>query len=326
MDLTGTTPASLGTIPYTVDHPQQVPATLGPHVLACVVHQPQAAHGDDPRYIPVHLPLLHGPAAELWTSAAPVRTGEEQGIRYAENGRVLFGHVHVPESELAHTDRALFHAYIHIESLLRRHGYPAWLRVWNYVSRINEGEGDQERYRQFVLGRHNALSLKPGFEKELPAATAIGQDGEGMLVYFLAGRVPGIQIENPRQISAFHYPRQYGPRGPSFSRAMLVPWWDRRELLVSGTASVVGHETLHIGHPMQQLEESLVNMQIVLDQAGTGWVPQSCRLYVRKAEDAALAIARLESQFPRDRIVVLRGDICRADLSLEIEATYTAPT
>lgn len=325
MDLSGTTPAIQGSIPYIVDYPQQIPATLDSRVLACVLHRPDAAASDDPRYIRVHLPLLHGPAAEVWTSTAPVRTGEEQGIRYAENGQVLFGHVHVPESELAHTDRALFHAYIHIESLLRRHGYPAWLRVWNYVSKINEGEGDQERYRQFVLGRHNALSLKPGFEKELPAATAIGQDGEGMLVYFLAGRAPGVQIENPRQISAFHYPRQYGPRGPSFSRAMLVPWSDKRELLISGTASVVGHETLHVGQPMQQLEESLVNMRIVQDQAGRGWQPQSCRLYVRNAADAGPALARLESEFPRGRIVVLRGDICRADLSLEIEATYTAP-
>ena len=33
----------------------------------------------------------------------------------------------------------------------------------------------------------------------------------------------GTPVENPRQVSAYRYPRQYGPQPPSFARAMLPP-------------------------------------------------------------------------------------------------------
>jgi hypothetical protein len=62
-------------------------------------------------------------------------------------------------------------------------------------------------------------------EAALPAATCIGRfDGVRRLqVYWLAAREAGLPLENPRQVSAFRYPRQYGPQSPSFSRALLPP-------------------------------------------------------------------------------------------------------
>src|SRR3546814_12468443 len=59
----------------------------------------------------------------------------------------------------------------------------------------------------------------------LPAATAIGRcdDARVVQVYWLAARTPGMPVENPRQVSAYRYPRQYGPQQPSFARAMLPP-------------------------------------------------------------------------------------------------------
>lgn len=318
--------------PYGVRQQAVAPASLDSSILACVLHGAAPKPGDDPRMIAVNLPLLHGPAAELWHSPMSVDYGWDHGMGFAGNGQVLFGHLRLPEPELLHMDRAVFHAYAIIDSLLRRHGYPAWLRMWNYLSDINQGEGDAERYRQFVLGRYKALALKHGFEKDLPAATAIGARGGGMLIYFLAGRAPGFQIENPRQVSAFQYPRQYGPRSPSFSRAMLMPWSDQWEMLISGTASVVGHETLHAGAPLRQLQESAANVQALLEQAqarhcpGAAWEAQGCKLYLRSADvaQAAAAVDVLAARVPRARIVALHGDICRSDLAVEMDAHYTA--
>jgi chorismate lyase/3-hydroxybenzoate synthase len=39
-------------------------------------------------------------------------------------------------------------------------------------------------------------------------------------VYGLAARHPGTPVENPRQVSAWRYPRQYGPTAPTFARGM----------------------------------------------------------------------------------------------------------
>lgn len=320
-----------GRRPYALRLLSQRPASLSDHVLACVSHGGEPAASDDPRHIHVELPVLAGIGVEVWESPVPVRHGRDGQIGYAENGRVLIGQLRLSDAEMAHADRSVFHAYALIDGFLQRHGYPAWLRVWNFIAHINQGEGDDERYRQFSLGRYKALALKPGFEAALPAATAIGTQGAGALVYFLAAREPGLQIENPRQVSAFHYPRQYGPKSPSFSRAMYLPWPDLPELLVSGTASVVGHETLHGGAPLRQLDETLANVRALLarasergslDAAGR-WQPEVLKLYLRDRAQLPAVQAHLAQALPPDApLMVLLGDVCRTDLDLEIEGQY----
>ncbi|WP_051278019.1 hypothetical protein [Solimonas flava] len=310
--------------PYRLRLADAAPERLGPSVLACVRHAEAAAADDDPRQILVELPVLAGAGVEIWEGEAPVRHGWDGGIGYAENGRVLFGQLRLAEAELADTDRAVFHAYARIDAFLQRAGYPAWLRVWNFIAGITRGDGDAERYRQFSLGRYKALSLKSGFERELPAATAIGTRGEGLLIYFIAGAQPGRQIENPRQVSAFRYPRQYGPKSPSFSRANLLCWRDGAELMVSGTASIVGHETLHVGEPLAQLDELLRNVGALLEQAGTPLAPEVLKLYLRDAGRLDAVQAHLRRHFGTRPVTILRGDVCRGELDLEIEAVYRA--
>lgn len=309
---------------------------LDARVLACLRYESDAHAGQDPRIVPIALERLGGASgAELWMSDEPVVAGTSDGIRHTSNSSVLFGWLHLAESELVTMERSVLRAYVRIDQLLNRLGYPNWLRVWNFLARINEGAGDEERYRQFSLGRHHAIALKPGFERELPAATAIGTQAEGLTICFLAGRHAAIQVENPRQVSAFRYPRQYGPRSPSFSRATLQHWRDRSVLFLSGTASVVGHATLHPGDATRQLEEILANIDALLanaarlhlgDAPASGFVPVGFSAYVRAPEYAA-EVAEILQQRLRSRAptAVLRGDICRTDLAIEIEAIYEWP-
>ena len=137
--------------------------------------------------------------------------------------------------------------------------------MWNYLDAINEGDGDAERYRQFCVGRARGLGRPNG--KRLPAATAIGrqQPTHQLQVFWVAARVGGTPIENPRQVSAYHYPRAHGPVSPSFSRAMVAP---DDTVLVSGTASIVGHVSQHHGDAQAQLAETLRNLAAVTSHAG----------------------------------------------------------
>jgi chorismate lyase/3-hydroxybenzoate synthase len=163
-----------------------------------------------------------------------------------------------------------------------------------------------------------------------PAARAIGvRDGRRVLqVCALATRAPGVAVENPRQVSAWRYPRQYGPVAPGFVRAMRAPSTSA-QLYISGTAAVVGHASHHTGDVAAQVEETLNNLDSLCVAAGSagslGGARDVLRAYVRHASDAALVrerlIARLGAQTP---LLVLLGDICRSELLVEIDGVHHA--
>ena len=279
----------------------------------------------DPRRIRVGLEQFgSAPMMEVWRSTRPVEHGWSDGFGYAHNGDVLIGQLELDDAAIADLDAATARAYVQVEALLRRTGYPFWLRIWNYLAHINRGEGDNERYRLFTQGRYRALALKPGFEAHLPAATAIGTPGGGLLIYFLAARSPGVQAENPRQVSAFEYPRQYGRRSPSFSRATQKHWARGRQLYISGTASVVGHATAHAGDPLEQLEETARNLQALLESTGMPAArPLGLKLYVRRAEHFDAVRKRALEIFSAEvPLLCLHGDVSREHLLVEVEALY----
>jgi chorismate lyase/3-hydroxybenzoate synthase len=197
-------------------------------------------------------------------------------------------------------------AYRRITAFLATHGYPHMLRMWNYFDDITGGEGDDERYRRFCVGRARAIgAIDPA---ALPAATAIGratgdkEQGEErrLQVYWLAARASGTPVENPRQVSAYRYPRQYGPQSPGFARAMLPPAGGAMPLMLSGTAAIVGHESQHRDDVEAQLDEVLANLDSLIGQARAqgGRQPEHfgagsrLKVYVRDRDDIPRVQAR----------------------------------
>ena len=187
-----------------------------------------------------------------------------------------------------------------------------------------------ERYRQFNVGRQDAfLSHGRSVIGNVPAACALGSAAGGLQIAFLAARAEPIGIENPRQVSAYHYPSQYGPRSPTFSRACLAHLGGRDLLFISGTASIVGHRTLHEGDVAAQARECLHNIQAVIAEAnrrapGTDFRLDNLayKVYVRRPEDLVKVRHEL-TQFIQAPVsaVFLQADVCRADLLVEIEAS-----
>lgn len=292
---------------------------------------PSSAAIDDPRYLHVPLSPLREAAApyEVWRSAGPVATGREGAIRYSHDGALMFGVLEweEPDGGILH---ASAHAYAAMMAFWRDSGYPHLLRIWNYFDAITEGEGDGERYRQFCVGRVQGLGDVD--TRTLPAATAIGsRDGRRVLqVYWLAAREPGLPLENPRQVSAYRYPREYGPQSPTFARALLPPS-SRVPLLLSGTASIVGHASQHADSLRAQLDETLTNLDSLLGAAreraptlsphldGTSRL----KVYVRDAADADAVAAQLEARLgTRVPWLMLHADVCRRELLVEIEGMH----
>lgn len=294
----------------------------------------------------VAAPLLGGTGAlygEAWRSRSTCIAGEGQGIRFRADANVLYGVVEVVEDSFAAAagasplQRATEDAYRRIFRLLDAEGFPELWRVWNYLPAINAESpeyGGLERYRQFNVGRQDAFlgagRLTGG---AVPAACALGVAGGPLSIAFLAGRLPAQPLENPRQVSAWNYPADYGPRAPTFARATLAQLPGQELLFVSGTASIVGHRTVHAGDVAGQARESLANIAAVLAEAnkasGARYALDTLdyRVYVRRAGDFdAVRAALLPLIGERAAVVYVQADICRADLLVEVEASASRAT
>jgi chorismate lyase/3-hydroxybenzoate synthase len=307
-------------------------AGLDPDVLGAVVFG-EFAGGADPRILRVRLAVPGGGGVvELWRGSGPVERGTEGPIRYAHDGNLLFGILELDERQYDGIQAAAQAAYEAIEQFHRRRDQRHLLRMWNYIGDINRGSGDEERYKQFCLGRSRGFANVP--ERAFPAATAVGRrDGLPLLqLCWLAGRRAGQPVENPRQVEAYHYPRQYGPAPPSFCRAINVPGG---ELMVSGTASIVGSDSVHGGDLRAQLDETALNLRRVLEAAAAdARAPARAALppgtiikaYFRDRAAAPLAAARLEEILGGNvRVLALEADICRSELLVEIECVCDYP-
>jgi chorismate lyase/3-hydroxybenzoate synthase len=303
-------------------------------VLAVVDYADETrSHAEAPHRITLGLPPVDGDGTiEVWRTETPVTRATDGPFGIAEAADVLFAQLVLDEAGYTDLDAATAHAYREICALLERRGFPHLVRIWNYFPDINAPEHELERYQAFCLGRHRALEPTPQMERDLPAATAIGGQGRGLVIYFLAARSPGLQIENPRQVSAFRYPERYSPRSPSFSRATLKHWGRERHLYISGTASIVGHESRHVDEPLAQLDEILENLQALIDSANriepigidTPSGLSLLKVYLREAgllEPVRRGLEQTLGDGPR--VIYLLGDICRRELALEIEALYT---
>jgi chorismate lyase/3-hydroxybenzoate synthase len=196
---------------------------------------------------------------------------------------------------------------------------------------ITREDDEMERYQSFCVGRHQAIDTSRGFKEHLPAATAIGTHDDHILVYFLAAREDGIQIENPRQVSAFDYPSQYAPKSPAFSRAMVKQWGEQKHLYISGTASILGHETRHRDKLIEQLDECLNNVDVLVTEAdrqanlGINDVSDltGIKLYLPDQDDLEAVTSHLRKRIgDGPHVMVLHADICRNDLLLEIEGFW----
>ena len=276
------------------------------------------------------LPQVAGPQlCEVWTSDQPVHVKTDGEISTATNGNCLIGVMSLDEKPGLSLDAITCRGYQEILTCLQDSGYPYLWRIWNYFPHINEDQDGLERYRRFCAGRHQALAeTLYGFPFSLPAATAVGTKSGPLQIMFLAGTKPAEHLGNPRQVNAYDYPLQYGPRSPSFARATLLRSEQKNLLFVAGTASIVGHASRHTGLPAEQTRESIQNVLAVLEHAGfparssTLGMPGHVlyKIYVRD-RDSLSEIQEIiqESPLAASPQLFLQGDLCRRELLVEIE-------
>jgi enamine deaminase RidA (YjgF/YER057c/UK114 family) len=205
-------------------------------------------------------------------------------------------------------------------------------------------EGEVERYRELnrartdFFDRHSfaVRKLAPGVKHTIyPASTGIGTLGHGLMTACLALQterqdVQMLALENPLQTSAFSYPSTYSAKSPKFARAMAMRIGDHVTTWISGTASIVNAETVHPGDIEKQTEQTLTNIERLIDSANferLGWSDAGAtlddlakiRVYVKHHDDYEKCRAVCERRLGRIPAIYAQADVCRPDLLVEIE-------
>jgi chorismate lyase / 3-hydroxybenzoate synthase len=208
--------------------------------------------------------------------------------------------------------------------------YP--VRFWNYIPDIPRPCGaGLDRYMCFNAGRFAACSDWLGgpdaFDRLLATGSGIGHGGRDLIIHALAASTPGVAVENARQIPAYRYSRRFGPRPPCFARATVIrERGGRALLLVGGTASIRGEESIHVDDLRGQALETFENLASLVQSADpTGTTPglnafRELRVYHYRPSDRATIAELVEGAFSSlNRVEYIRADLCRPELCIEIE-------
>jgi enamine deaminase RidA (YjgF/YER057c/UK114 family) len=236
-----------------------------------------------------------------------------------------------------------------LERVLREAGaaFEDVVRVWLYHGSITglDEAAQTERYRELNRARTDFFAGIPFAERAeasgrggrsiYPASTGIGTLGRGLMAGCMALRtkredVRLLALENPLQTAACDYPKAYSEKSPKFARAMAMRMGNHVTTWVSGTASIVNAETVHLGDVEKQTEQTLDNIEQLISRenfARGGWADAGAalddlakvRVYVKRAEDEALCRAVCERRLGRIPAIYAVADVCRPDLLVEIE-------
>ncbi len=218
------------------------------------------------------------------------------------------------------------------------------IRTWLYLGDIVGPEADTQRYKElnrartdfFRNCRFGGALLPDGWQDAVyPASTGIGSDGRDFMASCVAlvtdrPDVKLVPLENPMQVSAFDYGRQYSPKSPKFARAMAVAAGDAASTFVSGTASITNSETQHVGDVAAQTAQTLDNIEALIGEAnfdqhgmpGLGATLDDLalvRVYIKRQDDYLRARAVCEQRLGEVPIIYAVADVCRPELLVEIE-------
>jgi hypothetical protein len=225
-----------------------------------------------------------------------------------------------------------FRAYTSIARELDARQWHA-VRFWNHVPHINELMDDgRDRYMVFNAGRYRAFCDWYGgpseFDRQVATASGVGHRGRDLFVHCLAMEQPGLAVENPRQVAPYHYSKRFGPLPPAFARATVLSASEDLpgRILIGGTASVRGEDSVHLDDLPQQLDETFVNLGALVSAAKRGSNGDALsryrelRAYVPDETNFEWVISAIGRAFPTlARLEVLRADLCRPELLVEIE-------
>lgn len=249
------------------------------------------------------------------------------------------------DQHMDETRRAAASAFEMVMEILQRENLTLnnIVRQWNFIGEILEMREGFQNYQVFNEVRseyYNKFRTVAGF----PAATGVGMKYGGVFLDFCAMKtdesVKLKAVSNPSQVNAYEYGQQVlkgmansvsaVKHPPQFERGLLMINRTSNTLFVSGTASIIGQETIGKGDVDEQTMVTIENIRNVADlkrirqltgkdDIGPGKF-SLLRVYIKKQKDFKSVKSICTRHFPGSPIIFIEADICRDDLLTEIEA------
>ena len=218
------------------------------------------------------------------------------------------------------------------------------IRQWNYIENIAvvEDPDAPQNYQDFNDVRAHYYDQED-FTHGYPAATGIGQNTGGIIIGFIAlsesDNITVSPIVNPGQIDAHKYSKgvlegnSMEKCTPKFERAKLVTIGSRNYMYVSGTASILGELTMHVGDVEKQTLTTIDNIKRLFSKENQEILGlkfnvseiqfSHLRVYVKKMEDIPAVEKICDAELNCKSSLFLESDVCREDLLVEIEGVFT---
>ena len=219
------------------------------------------------------------------------------------------------------------------------------IRQWNFIGNILEEKNGLQNYQIFNEVRSEYYGKYRNVHG-YPAATGIGMKLGGVTIDFYAvmtnEKVIVKPIENPNQKNAYDYDQKVlkGVSGksrsvkhpPQFERALFLKENFKSTLLISGTASIIGQDTIGIDDVEKQTRVTIENINKLTDlnrigqnitNTETEWGKFILlRVYIKNQDDFSKVKMICAEQFPDVPSIFIESDICRDNLLVEIEAEF----
>lgn len=146
-------------------------------------------------------------------------------------------------------------------------------------------------------------------------------------VFMDAYAVGGLRHDQVDYLTALDHLGPTYDYGVTFERATAVAYRDRKQVFISGTASIDPRgKIVHLGDVVRQLDRTLGNIESLLAAADAGLADMLVFIvYLRDPSDHARVLPVLRERLGDAPMVVLVAPVCRPGWLIEIEGVATVP-
>lgn len=198
------------------------------------------------------------------------------------------------------------------------------LRTWLFVQNVDVN------YPGVVKARREVFKTQHLTEQtHYIASTGIGgrQADPQVLVQMDAVSLQGHRPEQVHYLYARQYLNPTYEYGVTFERGTYVDFGDRRQVYISGTASINNRgEVVYPGEVTKQLERLWLNVEALLHEAGCGYEHVGMMVvYLRDVADYALVKDAYDRRFPHTPKLIVLAPVCRQGWLVEMECMAVMP-
>lgn len=198
------------------------------------------------------------------------------------------------------------------------------IRTWFFVQNVDVNYMGVVKARNEVFATQNLTK-----NTHFIASTGIAgrHANPKVFVQMDAYAVEGL---NPEQVHYLYASTHLNPTyeyGVSFERGTYIDYGDRRQVFISGTASINNKgEIVHPGDVCKQTERMWENVETLLKEAECSFEHvQHLLVYLRDISDYSVVSEMFEKRFPTIPKVYLLAPVCRPGWLVEMECMAVKP-